>query len=172
MVGRRRCGRRDVPTGERPGERGGDAPQWPAQAPGDADPGNGLRRAGERDALGALGPPIANLAGLAPADDPIPGEGVLTGTLVAADRFGNVRTSIDRMVFNLFAGSAPVQIRLGGMLGPPVRLVTTYAEIGDGEVAALFGSTGWLEIAARSAPAFGRPGIAIGEPITVILSPP
>lgn len=122
--------------------------------------------------LGALGPPITNPVGLAQVKDPVPGDGVLTGMLVSADRFGNVRTSIDRMVFNLFAGSAPVQIRLGGMLSPTLRLVSTYADIGDGEVAALFGSTGWLEIAARSAPAFGRPGIAIGDPITVILSPP
>jgi S-adenosylmethionine hydrolase len=99
----------------------------------------------------------------------VPGDGVLRGTLVAADRFGNVRTSIDRMVFALFAGDVPVEIRVAGA---PVRLVDTYAEIGDGEVAALFGSAGWLELAARSAPALGRPGITIGQPILVILSPP
>lgn len=122
--------------------------------------------------LGALGPPITNPIGLAPADDAAAGEGVLNGRLVAADRFGNVRTSIDRMVFDLFAGAARVDIRLGSLLGPPVRLVETYADIGDGEVAALFGSAGWLELAARAAPALGRPGIAIGESIVVILSPP
>jgi S-adenosylmethionine hydrolase len=121
--------------------------------------------------LGALGPPITNPVGLVSANDPEPGDGILNGTLVSVDRFGNVRTSIDRMVFALFAGSATVEIRLGSTLSPPMRLVATYADIGDGEVAALFGSTGWLELAARSAPAFGRPGIAIGEPIAVILSP-
>jgi len=121
--------------------------------------------------LGALGPPITDPVGLARVDDPIAGDGVLTGTLIAADRFGNVRTSIERMVFDLFAGGARVEFRVGGPSGLPVRLVDTYADIADGEVAALFGSAGWLEIAARSAPALGRPGITIGAPIAVILSP-
>jgi S-adenosylmethionine hydrolase len=122
--------------------------------------------------LAALGPPVTNPIGRMPGEGAIAGDGVLKGWLVAPDRFGNVRTSIDRMVFELFAGAARVDIRLGTLLGPPLRLVETYADIEDGEVAALFGSTGWLELAARSAPAFGRPGIAIGEPIVVILSPP
>jgi S-adenosylmethionine hydrolase len=119
--------------------------------------------------LAALGPPVTDPIGQVPVDDAVAADGSLGGTLVAADRFGNVRTSIDRMVFDLFAGDARVELRVGGA---PVRLVETYAEIRDGEVAALFGSAGWLELAARSAPAFGRPGITIGAPIVVLLSPP
>jgi S-adenosylmethionine hydrolase len=120
--------------------------------------------------LAALGPPVTDPVGLVPvpADDTAGSDGILAGTLVSADRFGNVLSSIDRVVFEVFAGTARVEVRLGST---PVRLVGTYAEIRDGEVAALFGGAGWLEIAARSAPALGRPGVTIGAPIHVALVP-
>jgi hypothetical protein len=91
-------------------------------------------------------------------------DGALHGVLVAADRFGNVQTSVDRGSFDAFAAGAPVRVTLAGAA---LRLVTTYAEIADGEVAALFGSAGFLEIAARAAPALGRPGVRPGAPIAV-----
>jgi S-adenosylmethionine hydrolase len=118
--------------------------------------------------LTALGPPLDNPCRLA-LDAAAVVDGTLAGCLVAADRFGNVVTSIDRAAVEAFAAGRAVAVRLGGQ---PVRLVGTYAEIGDGEVAALFGSTGLLEIAARSTPALGRDGVAIGGPIVVILFPP
>jgi S-adenosylmethionine hydrolase len=52
-----------------------------------------------------------------------------------------------------------------------VRLVGTYAEIGDGEVAALFGSAGFLEVAARATAALGREGVQPGAPIEVVRQP-
>ena len=117
--------------------------------------------------LDALGPRVTAPARLEPAAADIV-EGVLVGVLVAADRFGNVQTSIGRARFEAFAAGAPARLTLGGV---PLRLVTTYAEIGDGEVAALFGSAGYLEVAARSAPALGRPGVHPGAPITVHRQP-
>jgi S-adenosylmethionine hydrolase len=91
-------------------------------------------------------------------------DGVLRGVLVAADRFGNVATSIDRAALDAFAGGGPVRLTVAGQ---PLRLVATYAEIADGEVAALFGSADVLEVAARSASALGRPGIEPGATIEV-----
>lgn len=100
-------------------------------------------------------------------DLPVPAaaDGVLCGVLIAADRFGNVATSIDRQRVEAFAGGATVRLSLGDQ---PLRLVATYAEIADGEVAALFGSAGVLEIAARSAPALGRPGVHPGASVTIV----
>jgi S-adenosyl-L-methionine hydrolase (adenosine-forming) len=92
----------------------------------------------------------------------------LIGTLVGADRFGNVLTSIDRASWDAFAAGGPVTIALAGAR---LRLVDTYAAIGDGEVAALFGSTGVLEVAARSVPALGRAGVQPGAPIEVARLP-
>jgi S-adenosyl-L-methionine hydrolase (adenosine-forming) len=96
---------------------------------------------------------------------PIAAEGMLRGVLVAADRFGNVATSIDRRSVETFAAGAVVELTLSGL---PLRLVGTYAEIADGEVAALFGSAGVLEVAARSSPALGRPGVHPGAALTIV----
>jgi S-adenosylmethionine hydrolase len=118
--------------------------------------------------LASLGPPVHDPCGLAVEHATVE-DGALVGRLVAADRFGNVVSSIDRAAVAAFAAGRAVAVRVGGR---PVRLVDTYADIGDREVAALFGSTGRLEVAARSAPALGRDGIAIGGSIVVILSLP
>ncbi len=120
--------------------------------------------------LDALGARVTDPVRLDPRR-PLVADGALTGVLVAADRFGNVATSIDRRSFETFAAGGAVRLVLGGQ---PLRLVTTYAEIADGEVAALFGSAGFLEIAARSAPALGRPGVHLGASVTIVplFSPP
>ena len=114
--------------------------------------------------LEALGPRAADPVRLELPRPDIAG-GVLRGVLVAADRFGNVATSIDRASVDAFAGSAPICLTLDGR---PIRLVATYAEIADGEVAALYGSAGLLEVAARSAPALGRPGVHLGAAVTIV----
>jgi len=113
--------------------------------------------------LDALGPSVTDPVRL---DLPRPRvvDGFLRGILVAGDRFGNVVTSIDRAAFEAFACGGATRLTLAGR---PLRLVDTYAEIGDGEVAALFGSAGFLEVAARSAPALGRAGVQPGAPIEV-----
>jgi S-adenosylmethionine hydrolase len=113
--------------------------------------------------LHALGAPVTDPVRL-DLPRPVVADGMLRGVLVAADRFGNVVTSIDRHSVDAFAGGGAVRLALAGR---PLRLVGTYAEIGDGEVAALFGSAGLLEVAARSAPALGRPGVHPGAPVTV-----
>lgn len=114
--------------------------------------------------LEALGPRVADPVRLDPPRPTVAG-GILQGVLIAADRFGNVGTSIDRAAVEAFAAGAPVRLTLDGR---PLRLVATYAEIADGEVAALFGSAGFLEVAARSAPALGRPGVHVGAAVTVV----
>ncbi len=113
--------------------------------------------------LGALGPRVGDPVRLDPPR-PIAADGALRGVLVAADRFGNVATSIDRRSLDTFAAGGAVRLLLGDQA---LRLVDTSAEIAEGEVAALFGSAGFLEIAARAAPALGRPGVRTGAPIEV-----
>jgi S-adenosylmethionine hydrolase len=114
--------------------------------------------------LAALGPAVTDPVRL---DLPVARveAGRLVGALVAADRFGNVVSSIDRAAVDAYAAGAPVTVAVGAST---LRLVATYADIGDGEVAALFGSTGLLEIAARSAPALGRPGVQPGAVVTIL----
>ena len=103
--------------------------------------------------LGALGRPAAKPVLL---DLPTPSSNgdALTGAVLRADRFGNVITNIDRRTFDTFVHGRAFGIEVAG--SPVARLVGAYAEIGDEEVCALFGSADLLEIAARSARASDR----------------
>jgi S-adenosyl-L-methionine hydrolase (adenosine-forming) len=72
----------------------------------------------------------------------------LAGMVLHVDRFGNLVTNIDRRTFEAFAKHGPIRIVAGGHNVD--RLVSTYAEIGPGEVCALFGSSDHLELAANA----------------------
>ena len=87
----------------------------------------------------------------------------LRSLVVSVDHFGNCITGVrlsdvgERRIASL---SWPG--------GESDRVVTTYAEI-DGTVAALWNSSGHLELAAREASAAERARIRAGMPITVAL---
>jgi S-adenosylmethionine hydrolase len=69
----------------------------------------------------------------------------LTGEVQRIDHFGNLITNIDRRTFEQFAGGGTIAVAVGGHDIP--RLVETYADAPQGELCALFGSSGHLEIA-------------------------
>lgn len=89
----------------------------------------------------------------------------IAGAVVRVDRFGNAVTNIDRKTFEKLAAGRSVTIVAGGKAVE--RIVSTYAEIGQGEVCALFGSTDHLEIAANASSAVERLGLARGAPVIV-----
>ncbi len=114
--------------------------------------------------LAALGRPVSDYHRL---DLPVPEvrpDG-LDGMVVRVDRFGNLITNIDRRTFERVGQGGALDIRAGER--PIARLVSTYAEIGDGEVAALFGSSDHLEIAANAASAAERLGLGRGARVSV-----
>lgn len=114
--------------------------------------------------LSALGRPVSDYHRL---DIPKPAftEQAVQGQVLRVDRFGNAVTNIDRRTFEKFVEGAGVQIEAGPeLIG---RLVATYAEIGAGEICALFGSTDHLELAANSASAAERLGLERGAPVVV-----
>jgi len=88
----------------------------------------------------------------------------ITGEVLRVDRFGNLVSNIDRKTFER-VGAGALDIRAGGHHVP--KVVTTYADAGAGEICALFGSTGHLEIAANGASAAHALGIGRGAPVTV-----
>jgi len=98
--------------------------------------------------LSALGRTVADYHRLDVPDVVVTAD-ALNGVVVHVDRFGNLVTNLDRRGFEAFARQAQIRISAGGK--PVTRLVSTYAEIGDGEVCALFGSSDHLELAANSA---------------------
>jgi S-adenosylmethionine hydrolase len=113
----------------------------------------------------ALGRPAHDLVQLdLPALEELRNE--ITGAVVRVDRFGNAVTNIDRKTYDRLAAGRTVVVEAAGR--PIERLVSTYAEIGAGEVCALFGSTEHLELAAQSGSAAEQLGIGFGGIVRVI----
>lgn len=113
----------------------------------------------------ALGPPVWDPVRLEwPAAERGPGE--LRGVTLAADPFGNLLTSIRAVDL----GGAPVRAAEVG--GAGARWVTTFGEGGPGELVALVGSGGRVEVAVREGSAAARLGRARGLSVRVVLGTP
>lgn len=93
------------------------------------------------------------------------GMGELRGIALGADRFGNVVTSIR----GADLGAAGVAAAFAGDL--PARWVRTFGEGAPGELVALVGSGGRVELAIREGSAAGRLGGARGLPVRLVLGP-
>jgi hypothetical protein len=74
--------------------------------------------------------------------------GLLHGEVLAIDRFGNVIT-------NLLTRDARGMVKIGGRAA---RMVRTYGEATRGELVALIGSSGFVEVAVRE----GNAAVALG----------
>ena len=116
--------------------------------------------------LTALGPPIADLAALPWPSAAVRG-GRLCGEVIHIDRFGNAITNIDRDDPRLLTAEA-AQVSLGGRTIGPIR--GHYAQAQAGELLALFGSSGLLEIAARDGSAAHIAAAAVGDEVAVALT--
>jgi S-adenosylmethionine hydrolase len=89
-------------------------------------------------------------------------EGRVEGECLVADRFGNVVTSVREA--DLHALSGPLEVRAAGRRA---RLVRTFGEGGQGELLALVGSGGRLELALRDDSAARLLGDFRGAPVSV-----
>lgn len=120
---------------------------------------------GKGIAITALGRPAHDLVelDLPPLEET---RNEISGAIVRIDRFGNAVTNIDRKTFERLAAGRTVAIEAGGRAIE--RLVATYAEIGAGEVCALFGSSEHLELAAQSGSAADKLGVVFASPVRVI----
>jgi S-adenosylmethionine hydrolase len=115
--------------------------------------------------LGALGRPLGSPF-LLDLPQPETSGNALIGHTLRADRFGNVLTTIDRRSFERFVQDRAFRLEVGShVVG---RLVGTYAEIGDDEVCALFGSADYLELASRAARASDR--LDVGSSARVVVT--
>jgi S-adenosylmethionine hydrolase len=110
--------------------------------------------------LAAFGRAITDYHMLEPARPQLDG-GVLRGVVVRVDRFGNVVTNLDRRSCEKLAnGTAALHLTVAGH--SIARIVSTYSDIAAGELAALFGSTDHLEVAAHAASAAEQLGVSTG----------
>lgn len=102
---------------------------------------------------------------LHPVRVPSLADGVVTGEIVRVDRFGNLISNIDRATFEPVVRAGRLALTVGAH--DVARVVGTYAEAPAGDVCALFGSSGHLEIAVNGGSAADRLGLAIGAPVVV-----
>jgi S-adenosylmethionine hydrolase len=91
------------------------------------------------------------------------------GEVIHVDRFGNLITNISGDLFKQFVGKGLQMIRLGSqeVAGP----YESYEEACKGELFAVFGSTGLLEISRKNASAHEPRGPGRGTTVRVTRSP-
>jgi S-adenosylmethionine hydrolase len=95
---------------------------------------------------------------------PVAEDASLLGTVIHLDRFGNIITNLDRRSCErLSDGAGTLQLTIGAH--SIARIVSTYSDLGAGEIGALFGSTDRLECAAHAGSAAARLGVAVGDPV-------
>jgi S-adenosylmethionine hydrolase len=133
--------------------------------------------------IAELGPPVSN-----PVTFPLPclevAPDAIVGEVLHTDHFGNVVTSIGRFLWSgnneLSLDAAFGQVEKQVRFGADEAVVTvggrdishvrrTYAEVEPGEVLALVGSSGHLEIAVREGNASRKLGIRPGDEVKLRL---
>lgn len=108
--------------------------------------------------LDSLGPPVENLQRV-PWPCSSLGDGRLGGVVVCTDRFGNVLSSIDRAALEAYCGrdAGAARVLVEGVPGS-LPLVKTYGDLDRGQMGALVGSAGWLELCVRDGSAAAHLG--------------
>ena len=85
-----------------------------------------------------------------------------TGTILKIDRFGNIITNFEWSAFGgMLAQDFVIQVGLRGV----TRVAESYSAIEPGELCAIAGSAGYIEISAREASASALLGVAAGAPV-------
>lgn len=84
------------------------------------------------------------------------------GEVLHVDHFGNAVTNLPERWVDHAGGEALVEA--GGKAMPVVR---TYSDVQVGDLCAVVGSTGWLEVAIRDGSAASRLGLAPGQPVVL-----
>ena len=95
-------------------------------------------------------------------EEPVVGEGRVTGSIVTVDHFGNLISNIDARLLSAIPHAV---VRVAGKELPLRR---TYAEVRPGDYLALVNSFGVVEIARAEQSAAEGLGLARGAPVSVV----
>lgn len=91
-------------------------------------------------------------------------DGSLAGVVLTIDRFGNIITNL---VAYAAHSRAATSVELGGM---QARVVRTYGDAAPGELVALVGSSGFIEVAVRDGSAAAQYRLRRGERVVLHLA--
>ena len=113
-----------------------------------------------------MGPPIAiaDLTSL-PIPDPIVEGETLRGEVMGVDSFGNLVTNISQEILGAFAPDGVVEIEIGGERIKGLK--SSYEEGKRGEILALWGSAGLLEISLKQQSLHRERGWRRGEHVRI-----
>ncbi len=130
--------------------------------------------------LEALGPKLSNPVRLPPPHLALEEEG-LRGEVLYIDHFGNVITSIGRLIWEgdlLYLDPAFGQVERGVIRAPGSHVVAggrdlgpvrrTYGEVAPGTPLALVGSEGMLELAVAHGHGARALGLSVGDPVQLV----
>lgn len=111
--------------------------------------------------LSDFGPPVKGLHRFG-FPSPIEEDDAYRGEIVHVDHFGNAVTNLPARWVEHAGGDAVLEA--GGKRMP---VVSTYGNVDIGDLCALVGSAGWLEVACRDGSASERLGLAAGIPVVL-----
>ncbi len=128
-----------------------------------------------------FGEPVRRLEGIPLPRLEVSPSGCIQGEILYPDRFGNLLTSLgvfdildkEKLELHPWVGDSPVvSVSMGSSClrlpdGSTVSWASTFAEIPEGQCAALIGSSGLIEIAANRQSAAKRLNLQGGETVTL-----
>jgi hypothetical protein len=99
--------------------------------------------------------------------EPEVADGAIKARVISVDQFGTLVSNLSQDQFSRLAGSRPFRITVGGSI---LRNISrSYSEVREGEVLALFGSSGLLEIAVRNGDCRRVLQVTRGAPVEITL---
>ena len=117
-------------------------------------------------ALEALGDPIDNWVRLSGCAAAFRAGDEIVGRVVHIDRFGNIITNVDEQMLAAMDRTR-ISVSIAGRQTHGLK--ATYSDAATGQMIALIGSTGQLELALRDGNAAAALGASIGDAVSVTL---
>lgn len=118
--------------------------------------------------LDKFGEVITDYVRFAPPRPKVVNENTLKGVVLKVDRFGNVITNFTPQDLPKLFGSSPAAFKILAGKTEITRLNSAYAEGPPGQVFAILGSSGYLELAANRGPAARLLGIDRGHEVGIM----
>lgn len=122
-----------------------------------------LARGGKMELLGPNHGHIREFTRLVPRTN----EDLISGNVQHIDSYGNIITNITRQTFHQTGRNRAFEISFRRRNYSIKRISSTYGEVPDGELQALFGESGFLEISLHNLSATKLLGMHLGDVVTI-----
>ncbi len=100
---------------------------------------------------------------------PVYVNGIIKGNVIYVDRYENVITNLEYNLFREYVKKKPFEIKFRGSTYVISKISTSYSDVEEGDMLALFSTTGYLEIAINRGKAASLLGLHINDSVSVII---